>query len=106
LEQVILHPSSFVSCPALFVRTITRFPHRFTETEECWIPMPDGARLAAKLWLPDISKRGRVPAIIELLPYRKRDIYSKATRASGACSSAISRNGSVAKGTKAQRNRR
>ena len=35
--------------------------------------MPDGARLAAKLWLPDISGTQRVPAIIELLPYRKRD---------------------------------
>lgn len=38
--------------------------------------MPDGARLAAKLWLPDIAQSGRVPAIIELLPYRKRDIYA------------------------------
>ena len=38
--------------------------------------MPDGARLAAKLWLPDISSTQRVPAIIELLPYRKRDIYA------------------------------
>jgi pimeloyl-ACP methyl ester carboxylesterase len=58
------------------VKTVTRFPHSYTETEDCWIPMPDGARLAAKLWLPDIAKSKRVPAIIELLPYRKRDIYA------------------------------
>ena len=38
--------------------------------------MPDGVRLAAKLWLPDVAKTKRVPAIIEVLPYRKRDIYA------------------------------
>ncbi|MBI4194446.1 MAG: CocE/NonD family hydrolase [Betaproteobacteria bacterium] len=58
------------------MRTVTRFPHATTETEDCWIPMPDGCRLAAKLWLPDIAAKQRVPAIIEVLPYRKRDIYA------------------------------
>lgn len=38
--------------------------------------MSDGIRLAAKLWLPDIAPKQRVPAIIEVLPYRKRDIYA------------------------------
>src|SRR5262245_33869251 len=38
--------------------------------------MPDGVRLAAKLWLPDVAGRKRVPAIIEVIPYRKRDIYA------------------------------
>jgi predicted acyl esterase len=27
--------------------------------------MPDGVRLAAKLWLPDIAAKKRVPTIIE-----------------------------------------
>jgi putative CocE/NonD family hydrolase len=58
------------------VKTVTRFPHAFTVTEDCWIPLPDGVRLAAKLWLPDIAATRRVPAIIEVLPYRKRDIYA------------------------------
>jgi len=58
------------------LKTITRFPHRYTETEDCWIPMPDGVQLAAKLWLPDIAQTERVPTIIEVLPYRKRDIYA------------------------------
>ncbi len=42
--------------------------------ENIYIPMPDGARLAARLWLPD-----DVPAaaVVEYMPYRKRD----ATRA-------------------------
>ncbi|RPI42827.1 MAG: CocE/NonD family hydrolase, partial [Betaproteobacteria bacterium] len=47
-----------------------------TETEDCWIPMPDGVRLAAKLWLPDIASTRRVPTLIEVIPYRKRDIYA------------------------------
>jgi len=58
------------------MKTRTNFPHRYTETEDCWIPMPDGVRLAAKLWLPDIATSERVPCIIEVLPYRKRDIYA------------------------------
>lgn len=39
--------------------------------EHVWIPMPDGIRLSAKLWLP--RRAGRHPAILEYLPYRKRD---------------------------------
>ena len=58
------------------MKTITRFPHAYTETEDCWIPMPDGVRLAAKLWLPVVAATKRVPTIIEVIPYRKRDIYA------------------------------
>ncbi len=39
--------------------------------EHSWIPLPDGRRLAAKLWLP--AEPGPAPAILEYLPYRKRD---------------------------------
>jgi len=41
------------------------------EIEHCWLPMPDGVRLSARLWLPEISP---APAIIEYIPYRKRDM--------------------------------
>ena len=58
------------------MKTVTKFPHTFSVTEDCWIPMSDGARLAAKLWLPDSTAQRRVPTIIEVLPYRKRDIYA------------------------------
>ena len=30
----------------LRVKTITKFPHKVTVTEDCWIPMPDGIKLA------------------------------------------------------------
>ena len=58
------------------MKTVTKFPHAVAVTEDCWIPLPDGCRLAAKLWLPDIAAAKQVPAIIEVLPYRKRDIYA------------------------------
>ncbi|MDA0662035.1 MAG: CocE/NonD family hydrolase [Proteobacteria bacterium] len=41
------------------------------EIENVWIPLPDGTRLAARLWLP--KGQGPVPALLEYLPYRKRD---------------------------------
>jgi uncharacterized protein len=41
-------------------------------SEEAWIPMPDGVRLAATLYLPDRGD-GPWPAVLEYLPYRKDD---------------------------------
>ena len=51
----------------------TSFPHQIREIENCWIPMPDGCRLAARIWLPCDADSHPVPAIIEYIPYRKRD---------------------------------
>lgn len=39
--------------------------------ETVWITLSDGCRLAAKMWLPD--DRAPAPAILEYLPYRRRD---------------------------------
>lgn len=39
--------------------------------ETLWIALEDGCRLAARLWLPKAA--GPVPAILEYLPYRRRD---------------------------------
>src|SRR5450755_2543723 len=39
-----------------------------------WIPMSDGVRLAATLYMPATLKSAdRVPALLEYLPYRKDD---------------------------------
>ena len=51
----------------------TDFPHRVREIENTWIPMPDGTELAARIWLPVDAEDDPVPAILEYLPYRKRD---------------------------------
>jgi uncharacterized protein len=42
-------------------------------TEHFFITLSDGVRLAARLWLPDDAMRNPVPAILEYIPYRKRD---------------------------------
>lgn len=43
--------------------------------EHVLIPMPDGKKLAARLWLPDNASASRFPAVFEFIPYRKRDHY-------------------------------
>lgn len=45
-----------------------------TTTEHLWIEMPDGVRLAARLWLPESAGTAPVPAIFEYIPYRKADM--------------------------------
>ncbi|MGH3006158.1 MAG: CocE/NonD family hydrolase [Gaiellaceae bacterium] len=51
----------------------TDFPRRVREIEHTWITLPDGIRLAARIWLPDDAEDDPVPAILEYLPYRKND---------------------------------
>lgn len=41
--------------------------------ENVWITMADGCSLAAKIWLPADAEQTPVPAILEYIPYRKRD---------------------------------
>jgi putative CocE/NonD family hydrolase len=43
-------------------------------TENVFIPMSDGVRLAARIWRPIGSDQVPVPAILEYIPYRKRDL--------------------------------
>lgn len=47
---------------------------RIREIEHCWIEMPDGIRLSAKIWMPPDSAPGPFPALLEYIPYRKRDM--------------------------------
>lgn len=48
-------------------------PRKVREIENAWIEMPDGVKLAARIWLPEDAEADPVPAILEYLPYRKRD---------------------------------
>ena len=54
-------------------RLVSEFPNRVREIGNAWIPMPDGVRLAARIWLPEGAEAAPVPAILEFIPYRKRD---------------------------------
>lgn len=55
------------------MRHITAFPHPITETPDMGIVLPDGCRLSARVWMPADAGKHPVPAILEFLPYRKRD---------------------------------
>src|SRR5580698_11581193 len=47
---------------------------RTVQMVQQWIPMPDGVRLSATLYIPDTIKPGeKFPALLEYLPYRKDD---------------------------------
>ena len=54
------------------MREVQSFPHRVREVEHTWIPMPDGCRLAARLWIPQDAERRPVPVVLEYIPYGKR----------------------------------
>jgi uncharacterized protein len=48
-------------------------PEAFEILDPVWIPMPDGARLAARVLLPRSAAAVPVPAVLEYIPYRRRD---------------------------------
>jgi uncharacterized protein len=52
---------------------VTQFPRQVREIENLFITLSDGTRLAARIWLPVDAEQKPVPAILEYLPYRKRD---------------------------------
>lgn len=53
--------------------TVTEFPHRVHETPDMGIVLSDGCRLSARVWMPEDAVKKPVPAILEYIPYRKRD---------------------------------
>ena len=55
------------------MKVVGQFPRPVREIENCWITLSDGCRLAARVWLPEDAEADPVPAILEYLPYRKRD---------------------------------
>jgi putative CocE/NonD family hydrolase len=56
------------------MRCVTELPVAVREIENVWIPLSDGVRLAARVWLPETAERNPVPAVLEYIPYRKRDM--------------------------------
>ncbi|MFW5742615.1 MAG: CocE/NonD family hydrolase, partial [bacterium] len=63
------------------MKTVNAFPYRVRHVEHTLIPVRDGVRLAARMWIPDDATTP-VPALLEFIPYRKRDM----TRARDALS--------------------
>lgn len=42
-----------------------------------WIPLSDGTRLSARVWLPSDAEESPAPAVLEYIPYRKNDWYAR-----------------------------
>ena len=55
------------------MRVVTDFPHRVVETPDMGIVLSDGCRLSARVWMPQGAEGAPVPAVLEYIPYRKRD---------------------------------
>ncbi|WP_200416012.1 CocE/NonD family hydrolase [Virgibacillus salexigens] len=54
-------------------RIKTDYPREIKKVDHIWIPMSDGKKLAATIWLPVDAEENPVPAILEYIPYRKND---------------------------------
>ncbi|WP_119303148.1 CocE/NonD family hydrolase [Dongia deserti] len=54
-------------------RKLDELPNKIKKVEHFWITLKDGCRLAARMWLPEDAETHPVPAILEYIPYRKRD---------------------------------
>ncbi len=59
------------------MRIVDPLPQPVTEVEHLWIPTSDGIRLAARLWRPVASDDEPVPGVVEMIPYRKRDLTAR-----------------------------
>jgi putative CocE/NonD family hydrolase len=55
------------------MRVVKELPRRVRRIDHVWIPLADGTRLGARIWLPEDAERDPVPAILEYIPYRKGD---------------------------------
>ena len=58
------------------IKIVETFPRKIKEILTQWIPLKDGSRLAARLWLPEDAETNPVPAVLEYIPYRRRDATS------------------------------
>ena len=52
-------------------------PNAVEDIENVWITLSDGCRLAARIWMPLDAVQAPVPAILEYIPYRKRDFMRR-----------------------------
>ncbi len=55
------------------MRIVDRFPRQVAMFDDVAIPLSDGTNLAARIWRPTDAETDPVPAILEYLPYRRRD---------------------------------
>jgi len=57
------------------ISVVTKFPRKVREIENVFIPLAEGIRLAARIWLPEDAEQDPVPAILEFLPYMVTHVF-------------------------------
>ncbi len=55
------------------MQAVTKFPHAILDQPDVGIVMSDGCRLSARIWMPVDAAQNPLPAVLEYIPYRKRD---------------------------------
>jgi putative CocE/NonD family hydrolase len=58
--------------------SVVEGPGTFRRIDHVPIPLADGTRLGARIWIPDGAEAHPVPAILEYIPYRKNDLFAVA----------------------------
>lgn len=59
------------------MREVTSLPHTVRQDTQVRITMSDGVRLMARIWRPTCSDHEPVPAVLEFIPYRHRDLTAQ-----------------------------
>ena len=59
------------------MKVVADLPRSVRRIDHVWIPLSDGTRLGARIWLPEDAANDPVPAILEYIPYRKGDGTAK-----------------------------
>jgi len=55
------------------MKIVSDFPNKVVQTPDMAIMVGNDCRLSARVWMPEDATDNPVPAILEFLPYRKRD---------------------------------
>ncbi len=59
------------------MRVVEKLPQSIRVVENIFIPLKDGSKVAAKLWIPEDAGKYPVPVVMEYIPYRKRDFTAR-----------------------------
>ncbi len=64
---------NLVAADVATIEQVATFPRRVRVVEDLRIPLSDGTRLSARMWIPEDAEADPVPAVIEYIPFRHRD---------------------------------
>lgn len=64
---------NLIAAPMTSTNSVGDMPYEFTVEADLRIPLADGRRLSARMWIPVDADVNPVPALIEYAPFRHRD---------------------------------